>query len=253
VLSQALEERIVATVNEHYDRHLGPLYSWMIGDVAAAMERNRQELQTLGLRPGTSGAAVDLGAGLGLHAIPLAELGFAVLAIDACGPLIEELRGRAKSLPIRAIEGELLEFRRHLDSPVDALLCMGDTLTHLPSREAVAALLNDMAAALAHPGVVITTFRDYAAAPLVGEGRFIPVRSDASRSLTCFLEYEGANVTVYDLVHERTEEGTRFSVSSYSKLRLAPEWVSGTLTELGLSVQQDTTPGGMVRIVARRG
>src|SRR5205823_5836896 len=77
----------MATVSEHYDRHLGPIYSWMIGDVTAAIERNPEELRTLGVRPDSTGAAVDLGAGPGLHAIPLAELGFSVLAIDTCGAL----------------------------------------------------------------------------------------------------------------------------------------------------------------------
>ena len=110
-----------------------------------------------------------------------------------------------------------------------------------------------MAAALIEGGVFVTTFRDYASVTLEGESRFIPVRSDAARSLTCFLEYGEETVTVYDLVHERTEGGTRFSVSSYPKLRLTPEWVASTLTALGFSVQQDTTPGGMVRIIARLG
>jgi SAM-dependent methyltransferase len=243
----------VATVSDHYDKHLGPIYAWMVGDVSAAIERNRAELQALGIRPGPTGKAVDLGAGPGMHAIPLAALGFSVLAIDACGSLIEELRERAKSLPIRTVEADLQEFRRHLDGPVDALLCMGDTLTHLPSRDAVEALLNDAANALGRPGVFIATFRDYATRRLEGEQRFIPVRSDAARSLTCFLEYEDEIVTVYDVVHERAEEDVSFSVSSYAKLRLAPEWVTATLTALDFSVQQDTTPGGLIRIVARNG
>jgi 2-polyprenyl-3-methyl-5-hydroxy-6-metoxy-1,4-benzoquinol methylase len=243
---------MMATVSEHYDRHLGPIYSWMIGDAAGAMERSREELRALGIRPGPTGTAVDLGAGPGLHAIPLAELGFSVLAIDACGPLIAELRQRARSLPIRALEGDLQQFRRHLDGPVDAILCMGDTLTHLPSREAIEALLDEAAASLAHPGVFIATFRDYATQPLEGIDRFIPVRSDTARTLTCFLEYGDETVTVYDLLHERTDTGTEFTVSSYPKLRLSPGWVAGVLTALGLSVQQESAPSRMVRIVARR-
>jgi SAM-dependent methyltransferase len=243
----------MATVSEHYDRHLGPIYAWMIGDIAAAMERNREELRALSVSPGATGAAVDLGAGPGLHAIPLAELGFSVLAVDTCGALAGELQERAGALPVRSVEGDLREFRRHLQGPVDVILCMGDTLTHLPSREAVEALLNDVAAALARPGVFIATFRDYASVALEGERRFVPVRSDAARSLTCFLEYGEETVTVYDLVHERTESGTKFSVSSYPKLRLSPDWVVGRLTDLGFTVQRDVTASGMVRIVARSG
>jgi hypothetical protein len=242
----------MATVSDHYDRHLGPIYSWMIGDAGAAIERNREELRALGLRPGSTGAAVDLGAGPGLHAISLAELGFSVMAIDNCAALVQELESRSGALPIRAVQGDLLEFRRHLQGPVDAILCMGDTLTHLPSRKAVETLLHDVSASLTDDGAFITTFRDYASTTLEGERRFIPVRSDAARSLTCFLEYGEEIVTVYDLLHERTETGTELRVSSYPKLRLPPAWVADTLVALGLSVQQDIAPGGMVRLIARR-
>jgi SAM-dependent methyltransferase len=242
----------VAKVSDHYDRHLGPVYTWMVGDVEAALERNREELRGLGLRPGSTGVAVDLGTGPGLHAVPLAQLGFSVVAIDACAALVRELRARAGTWPIRALEGDLLSFQRHLDGPVDAILCLGDTLTHLPSRASVEALLEEVAAALAPEGVFIATFRDYASAPLEGVRRFIPVRSDERRSLTCFLEYGEETVTVYDLLHERAEEGWQFRVSSYPKLRLPPAWVAERLAALGLTPQQEMTPGGMVRIVARR-
>jgi SAM-dependent methyltransferase len=239
-------------VTEHYDRHLGAIYSWMVGDIEAAVERNREELRALGLRPGSTGVVVDLGAGPGLHAIPLAEMGFSVVAIDSCAALVRELQGRAGPLPIRVVEGDLLQFRRQLDGPVDAILCMGDTLTHLPSREAVESLLKDVAAALAGSGVFLTTFRDYASTRLEGTRRFIPVRSDETRSLTCFLEYGEETVMVYDLLHERAETGTQFRVSSYPKLRLPPAWVADILAALEFSLHQDVTSSGMLRIIARR-
>lgn len=242
----------VASVAEHYDRHLGPVYAWMVGDVGAAMDRGRDELRALGIRPGATGRAVDLGAGVGLHAVPLAELGFAVLALDACAALVAELRGRAGGLPVRAVEGDLLRFTEHLAGPVDVIVCMGDTLTHLPGREAVEALLARVAAALAPRGVFVATFRDYASTELEGTRRFIPVRSDESRSLTCFLEYARDVVAVHDLLHERGEAGWQLRVSSYPKLRLDPAWVADALTGLGLTVRRDTAPGGMVRIVAHR-
>jgi Methyltransferase domain len=245
-------DRIIATVSEHYDRHLGPVYSWMVGDVEAASRHNREELQKMGLRPGSTGIAVDLGAGPGLHAVPLTELGFSVLAIDICAALVEELRSRAGTLPIRAVEGDLLQFRSQLHGPADVILCMGDTLTHLPSREAVETLLQEVAAALASPGLFIATFRDYASAVLEGAGRFILVRGDSARSLTCFLEYAEETVTVYDLLHERTESGTQFRVSSYPKLRLDPAWTVNTLNAQGLSTEQDMTANGMIRVIARR-
>lgn len=242
----------MATVSEHYDRHLGPVYSWMIGDVGAAIERSREELRALGLhRPGPTGVAVDLGAGPGLHAIPLAEAGFTVLAVEACEPLVEELRLRTEGLPVRVERADLLAFRERLSSPADLILCMGDTLTHLSSRTDVRTLLGEVAAALVPSGVFVATFRDYASTALEGVRRFIPVRSDEERSLTCFLEYSEDTVTVHDLLHERDDAGWQLRVSSYPKLRLDPAWVADALARNGLTVQQDTDANGMIRILAR--
>ena len=90
------------------------------------------------------------------------------------------------------------------------------------------------------------TFRDYATRTLEGEQRFILVRADAERIMTCFLEYGDHQVTVHDLLHERTDGRWRQTVSSYPKLRLAPEWVASKLAELDFSVKRDATANGMV-------
>ena len=98
----------------------------------------------------------------------------------------------------------------------------------------------------------VATFRDYVTAPLQGEKRFIPVRGDEDRILTCFLEYGEATVTVHDVLHERRDGAWQLRVSSYPKLRLAPAWVVEALAARGFAVQQEAGPGGMVRVVARQ-
>jgi SAM-dependent methyltransferase len=242
-----------ALVTGHYDRHLGPVYRWMIGDVAAALGRNQAELEAIGVVPGATRLALDLGAGIGLHAIPLARLGFEVVAIESSSLMAEELRRETGALPVRIIKDDLLDFQQHASASADVIVCMGDTLTHLPSREVVARLLDDVAATLSAPGVFITTFRDYSGAELAGPARFIPVRSDESRILTCCLDYAKDTVAVCDLLHERAKDGWQLRVSVYPKLRLAPAWVAEHLAAAGLTVEQGKSAGGMIRIVAKRG
>jgi 2-polyprenyl-3-methyl-5-hydroxy-6-metoxy-1,4-benzoquinol methylase len=238
------------TVEDHYANHLGPVYTWMIGDIDAAFSRSDRELDVLPLQSKTGGTAVDLGAGFGLHAIPLARRGFRVAAIDSYEPLLKELADRGGSLPIRTIHANLLAFRSHTPQRVDAIVCMGDTLTHLPSQSCVESLFADVAASLGPGGVFIATFRDYFSTPLQGDARFILVRGDEERVLTCFLEYADTTVTVHDLLHQREGGSWRLRASSYPKLRLSPEWVVERLSSLGLSVRRDTAAGGMVRIAA---
>ncbi len=239
------------TSETHYRTHLGPVYAWMLGDLDAAFARGAREIDDLPL-PAARGVAVDLGAGLGLHSLGLAKRGFDVVAIDSCQSLLDELRSRVESLPIGIHDADLLEFRGFLTGQAQVIVCMGDTLTHLPALPAVESLLAGVAASLAPGGVFAATFRDYATSELKGEQRFILVRADADRIMTCFLEYGDHHVTIHDLLHGHEDGRWRQTVSSYPKLRLAPEWVTSKLSELGLRVKRSVTPSGMVRVVATK-
>lgn len=239
------------SVLDHYARHLGPVYAWMAGGIEAATERGASELNALDLPSSNGRAVVDLGAGFGMHAIPLARAGYPVIAIDSCAALLDELRARKENLPIEIVMDDLLAFSNHLQEAPQAILCMGDTLTHLESEESVRQLCSEVASALHDDGYFVVSFRDYST-PLTGEQRFIPVRSDENRILTCFLEYTDTHVTVHDVLYEREPTGWKMRVSSYRKLRIAPEWMMRTLESCNLIVRRESGLAGMVRLVAQR-
>jgi SAM-dependent methyltransferase len=238
----------MSSVPEHYANLLAPVYSWMLGGAEAAFALGESDLASLLPVPGL---AVDLGAGIGMHAIPLARAGWRVLAIDASSHLLSELESAATGLPvsvhcddIRNVTAQLAPGER-----VDLVICMGDTLTHLDSLESVAALGRSVAGCLAPRGRFIATFRDYTHLPS-GTARFIPVRSDDRRILTCFLEESGDHVQVHDMLHERTNESWTTKVSSYRKLRLKPETAAEIFAATGLRSRLEPGPRGMVRLVA---
>lgn len=241
----------MATVADHYNTHLASVYVWMSGGFDVAVSRGETEIQTI--FPSLSGGitSVDLGAGFGMHSIPLARRGCLVIAVDTSTLLLEELKGHADTLPIKAVEDDLLSFQRYLDSKVNLILCMGDTLTHLPDIPSVERLFSLAAESLRPGGIFVTTFRNYTS-PLSGNARFIPVKSDDDRILTCFLEYEPDHVHVHDLLHERIASAWQLRVSTYRKLRLSPEWVSEGLQARGFTVLVEPGSGGMVRVVATR-
>jgi hypothetical protein len=238
------------SVTEHYENHLAPIYVWMAGGMDAAISRGQAEVNAICPRaPSQSQWAVDLGAGFGMHAIALADIGYSVLAIDSSGTLLDAMRSRIGARPIKTVRDDLLCFRNHLDGPAFLIVCMGDTLTHLPDQQSVEQLFADVAATLEAGGTFIVTFRDYST-PLIGLKRFIPVRSDADRILTCFLEYDEVAVTVHDILHERNGSDWRQSVSAYRKLRLSPDWVGSTLEAKGLQVRIEPGLAGMTRLIA---
>jgi SAM-dependent methyltransferase len=237
----------VSSVAEHYAELLAPVYLWMSGGLASALARGAAEVSDFG---GEGGLAVDLGAGFGAHAIALARAGWNVVAIDASATLLAELARSGAGLPIRAVHADLLDFASHLPAPPSLMLCMGDTLTHLATESDVEALLQAVAAALAPGGCFVATFRDHTAAPH-GTARFIPVRADAERLLTCFVESTPERVIVHDILHERRGQDWTMRVGAYPKLRLAPAFVRGVLERAGLAVTLRPAPHGMLRIEAR--
>jgi len=243
------------SVKEHYDSHLAPLYTWMSGGAAAPRERFTALLHELGLRPTHAGAtALDLGAGSGFQALPLATAGYTVTAIDLSEVLLAELArdAAAASLFVRAIVGDLREVTRHCPAPApEVIVCMGDTLTHLATLDEVAAVLRDSAAALAPGGHLLLSFRDYTVAR-TGADRFIPVRSDADRIFTCFLDFGPERIAVHDIVYTRAGGDWRMAVNVYEKIRLAPAFVREQLALAGLALVRDTAQNGLVTLVARR-
>jgi SAM-dependent methyltransferase len=239
-------------VKTHYDLQLAAIYSWMAGGLQKAIADNRQLLQQLGIESVTKGLAIDLGAGSGFQSIPLAKLGFSVIAIDFCAVLLSELRENSFDLAIATIEDDLLNFTQHISEPAQIIVCMGDTITHLPSLETVEALLSDITRNLSDRGKLILTFRDYVTAELKGVQRFIPVRSDDSRIFTCFLEYQEQYLEVHDLLYQKKFEQWSMQVSSYRKLRLAPHWVKNCLEAKNLTIVRDELINGMVCLVASK-
>ncbi len=244
-----------ASVKAHYDTHLAPLYSWIYGGAEAARARFAALLADLNLRPSRPGAtALDLGAGNGFQSLPLAAAGYTVTAVDLSELLLTELARDAASagLPIRTVLGDLRELARHTPTPApEVIVCLGDTLPHLPSLDDVTQVIRDAATALAPGGHLLLSFRDYSVAR-TGTDRFIPVRSDPDRIFTCFLDYGPEKILVHDLVHTRAAGEWRMAVSAYEKLRLPPAFIREQLALAGLIITRDTAQNGLVTFVARQ-
>lgn len=239
------------SVEQHYDQVLADVYSWMAGGFDAAVARNAEFFAVRGVKPRGSGRAIDLGAGCGFQAIPLAALGFSVTAIDTDGKLLAELREHAEDADIEIVRDDLLHFDAVTAPGAELIVCMVDTLLHLDSKERVLGLFAKVHAALEPLGRFVVTFRDLSH-ELTELDRFMPVRSDDATVFTCFLEFEPETVKVHDLVYRKSAGRWTFHKSFYRKLRLSRAWVAECVEAAGFDAVDVQVVDGFVTVVATK-
>ncbi len=248
----------MSTAARHYEDLLAEHYLWMYGvpfETKVAEQKSLLAHAIALLAPGLDrGVAFDLGSGPGVQSIALAELGFApVIAIDSSRRLLDELLARRTAHPIEARHADLTTLSAlNMPQNASAIVCMGDTLTHLPSKTAVETLFADAHRKLAPGGIFVLTYRDLTG-ELHGIDRFLPVQADDRKIMTCFLEYVSEeSVLVHDLIHVRKESGWELKKSSYQKLRLAPDWVATALSNAGFASVRQEQAGRLLLCVAKK-
>ncbi len=239
------------TVKEHYDKHLGNFYSWMLGDFESKQKDFQEFLTIRGIKPSGTKIAIDLGAGHGIQSIALKNLGYNVKAIDFNKQLLNELQSNANGSSIEIIEDDIRQIKKYGKLKPELILCCGDTITHLENHAEIENLIRDSSNCLAEKGKLVLSFRDYSN-ELIGDHRFIPVKSDDERIVTCFLEYKSDKVNVTDLLYEKTENGWIQKISSYCKVRIRPSEIIQMIENNGMKVTFNESLNRMQTIIAER-
>ena len=237
------------TVKEHYNNHLGNFYSWMSRDLTSKQTEFQNFLIEQKLLPQSSKIAVDLGAGHGIQTVPLAESGYFVKAIDFNAQLLAELTENTRGLSVEIINADLRDFNKFSIQNPELIICFGDTIAHLDSEQEILQLVTTISGTLAEGGKFLLSFRNYAV-ELTGENRFIPVKSDEKRILTCILDYQPKYVVVTDLLYEKFENIWEMKVSSYKKVRVTTEMIVKIIEQTNMIIQFNQIINGMSTIIA---
>ena len=237
---------------DHYERLLVAHYIWMCGVPFADKVAEQADLLR---RSGVTAPsiAIDLGCGSGFQSLALCRLGATrVHAVDTSRILLDELCTRKDNAPITTHLGDLRDFRSLAAPRADTIICMGNTLPHLPSRAAVSALFADIAAALPSGGRCVISYRNLGT-PLSGLDRFIPLRATADKIITCFLERTGPDIVmVHDLVHTRDGESWTLQKSAYPKLVLPIAEIREELAASDFDLNVEVPAHGMIMLGLRR-
>jgi SAM-dependent methyltransferase len=240
-------------VQEHYSALLAKHYTWMFGtSFAAKVAEQRAILEDAlqGVDRFAPGLAVDLGCGPGFQTLALCQMGFSpVLAVDTSELLLKELQSHVGDLPVQTIHSDLSRLSEFVSSATaHAVVCMGDTITHLEGKNAVEDLLHSVFEVLTPGGKFVVSYRDLSA-EAVGLDRFIPICADQDTIMTCFLEFDRPDtVQVHDLIYSREDERWQLHKSSYRKLRLPIGWLENAMVQAGFVVQRGQA-GRLLRLV----
>lgn len=233
----------------HYDRFLADQYVWMAGGFAENAGRARVFFQSRYISPEKSGIAIDLGAGCGFQAIPLADQGFRVTAVDISRPMLDDLRNRDPGRRIEIFHGDIMDFALWAGKNPELIVCMGDTLTHLPDLDAVRVLFRQSYAELVPGGTLLLSFRDYSGEP-EGTVAVIPVQRDEQRIFLCRLTYDRDRVLVTDILFARRNGLWERTAGTYRKLIITPAQARKWLEQEGFCVEDCGECVGMRTFVA---
>ena len=106
---------------------------------------------------------LDVATGTGYHSIKLMESGFEVDSVDGNPNMLAKAfnNGRKRELILRTIQADWRWLNKDVHSKYDAIICLGNSFTHLFSENDRRKALAEFYSALRHDGILILDHRNY--------------------------------------------------------------------------------------------
>jgi glycine/sarcosine N-methyltransferase len=106
---------------------------------------------------------LDVATGTGFHSIRLREAGFEVVSADGSAQMLFKAfeNGRRRGHVMRTVQADWRWLNRDIHGKFDAVVCLGNSFTHLFSENDRRKALAEFYAALRHDGVLILDHRNY--------------------------------------------------------------------------------------------
>jgi glycine/sarcosine N-methyltransferase len=159
---------------------------------------------------------LDVACGTGWHSIALAQRGYTAAGCDASPKMIERAKENAKRAGV-ALRFETADFTG-LDifaEPFDAVLCLGNSLPHLLSQEALVEAIRRMRGRLTPAGVLILHNLNYDRR-MKAKPRFFSANGTADALVWRFADYGPEFITFHTALFERKLAGNTGGAASWS-------------------------------------
>jgi len=106
---------------------------------------------------------LDVATGTGFHSVRLLEAGFEVCSVDGSAEMLAKAfeNGRQRGHILRTIQADWRWLNRDVHATYDAVICLGNSFTHLFSERDRRKTLAEFYATLKHDGCLILDQRNY--------------------------------------------------------------------------------------------
>lgn len=106
---------------------------------------------------------LDAAAGTGFHSVRLREAGFEVVSADGSGEMLAKAfeNGKRRGHILRTVQADWRWLTREVTGKFDAVICLGNSFTHLFAERDRRKALAEFYAILKHDGVLVLDQRNY--------------------------------------------------------------------------------------------
>lgn len=115
------------------------------------------------LRARGKDTVLDVACGTGFHSVRLTEAGFNVTSADGSAAMLSKAFENAQSrgLILKTVQADWRWLNRDIQGKYDAIICLGNSFTHLHEESDRRRALAEFYAALKHDGILILDQRNY--------------------------------------------------------------------------------------------
>ncbi len=108
-------------------------------------------------------SVLDAATGTGFHSVRLMEAGFDVISVDGSAAMLAKAfeNGQKRGLILKAVQADWRHLNQSIHGKYDAIICLGNSFTHLHSEQDRRKALAEFYAALRHDGILILDQRNY--------------------------------------------------------------------------------------------
>ena len=108
-------------------------------------------------------SVLDVATGTGFHSVRLTEAGFDVISVDGSAAMLAKAfeNGQKRGLILKTVQADWRRLNRSIRGKYDAIICLGNSFTHLHNEQDRRKALAEFYAALRYDGILILDQRNY--------------------------------------------------------------------------------------------